>query len=52
MMCMCVSAPMLVITIGVIRTPYELNMFYSICMATVVDIVGRCGLRIEAHCRN
>ena len=29
-----------------------LNKFYNLCMTTVVSIVSRHGLRIEAHHRN
>ena len=55
-LCVCVSMcppPRLVITSGVIWTPYDwLNKYYSFCMAAIVGIVSRCGLRIEARRRN
>ena len=54
--CVCVSVcppPRLLITSGVIWTPYDwLNKYYSFCMAAIVDIVSRCGLRIGARHRN
>ena len=57
--CMCVSVcpPLrLVITSGVMwhdMDPYYwLNKFYSICMAAILSIVTRHGLRIEVHHRN
>ena len=45
--CVCVSTLRLLITSGVIWTPYDwLNKFYSCYMATVVIIVnGHCGIR-------
>ena len=46
----CVSAPRLLITSGVIWTSYDwLNKFYSFYMATAFVIVSRRGLRIEAR---
>ena len=52
----CVSVcppPRLVITSGVIWTPYDwLKKYYSFCMAAIVSIVSRCGLRIEVRHRN
>ena len=51
--CMCVSAPRLLITNGVIWTLYDrLNKFYSFYMAAVVISGSKRDLRIEAHCRN
>ena len=38
---------------GVMCTPSDwLNKFYSFCMAAIVDIVNRCGLRNEVRHRN
>ena len=55
-MCACMRAcmsvcllPRLLITSGVIWTP---NKFCSFCMAAVVVIVGKHGLRIVVHCEN
>ena len=49
-MFVCVSAPRLLITSGVIWTPYDwLNKFYSFYMAAVVVIDDGCGLTVEAH---
>ena len=57
--CVCVSVcppPRLVITSGMMwrdMDPYDwLNKYYSFCMAAIVDIVSRCGLRIEVCRRN
>ena len=57
--CVCVSVcppPRLVITsawCGMIWTPYDwLNKYYSFCMAAIVSIASRHGLRIEMCCRN
>ena len=48
-MCACVSDPRLLITSGVIWTPYDwLYKFYSFYMAAAVVIGSRRGLRIEA----
>ena len=45
----CVSAPRLLITSGVIWTPYDwLNKLYSFCMAPIISIVSRGGLTIKA----
>ena len=50
--CACVH-PRLLITSGVIWTPYDtLNKFYSCYMAAIVIISRKCGLRIEVHHRN
>ena len=47
-MCACVSTPRLLITSGVIWTPYNwLNKLYSFCIAAVVCIIRRHGLSIE-----
>ena len=47
---MCVSTPE---ASGMIWTPYDwLNKIYSFYVAAVVGIVSRCGLIIEAYCRN
>ena len=57
-MCVCVcvsvcSPPRLVITGGMIWTPYDwLKKYYNFCVAAIVGIVSRHGLRIEAHRRN
>ena len=49
----CVSALRLLITSGVIWTPYDwLNKFYSCYMAIVVIIVNRCGHGIDTHHRH
>ena len=52
-MCVCVSvsAPRLLITSGMMWTPYDwVNKFYSFYMATAFVIgCSRHGLRIEAH---
>ena len=54
--CVCMSVcppPRLVITSGVMWTPYDwLNKYHSFCMAAIVNIISRHGLRIEAHRRN
>ena len=55
--CVCVCPPpRLVITSGVMwhdMDPYDwLNKYYSFCMAAIVGIVSRRGLRIEACHRN
>ena len=51
--CACVSALRLLITIGMIWTPYDwLNKFYSFYLVAVVSIISRRGLRIDGHCRN
>ena len=47
-LCVCVSTLRLLITSGVIWTPYDwLNKFYSCYMTIVVIIVNRCGLGID-----
>ena len=58
-MYVCVSVcppPRLVITSGMMwhdMDPYDwLNKYCSFCMAAIVGIVSRCGLRIEARRRN
>ena len=52
-MCMCVSAPRLLITSGVMWTPYDwLKKVYSFYMATAVIIGSRGDLRIKARCGN
>ena len=49
--CMCVSTPRLLITGGMIWTPYDkLNKFYSCYMAIVVIIVDEHGL--DMRCGN
>ena len=49
----CVSTLRLLITSGVIWTPYDwLNKFYSCYMAIVVIIVNGCGLGIDTRRRN
>ena len=49
-LCMCESAPRLLITRGVMWTPYDwLNKFYSFYMAAVIIIGSGRGLRIEAR---
>ena len=51
--CVCVSAPRLLITSGVIWTPYDwLNKFYSCYMATVVIIVNGRGFGIDTRRRH
>ena len=51
--CVCVSAPRLLITSGVIWTPYDwLNNFYSFYMMSVVINHSGHSLRIEALHRN
>ena len=56
--CMCVSVsvcspPRLLITSGIIWTPNDwLNKFYSFCMAAIVGIISRHGLRNESRHRN
>ena len=52
--CVCVcSAPRLVIASSMIWIPYDwLNKFYSFYVGAIVGIVSRCGLTIEACCRN
>ena len=49
--CVCVCQPLrLLITSGVIRTPYDwLNKFYNCYMVTVVVIVNGHGLGIGTH---
>ena len=48
--CVCVSAPRLLITSGVILTLYDwLTKFYSCYVATVVVIVDGHGLGIHTH---
>ena len=56
-MCVCVSAPRLLIISGVIWNDINsiiyydwLSKFYSFYMASLVVIGSRCGLRIEVHC--
>ena len=52
--CLCLPPTLrLVITSGVIWTPYDwLKRFYSFCMAAIISIVSRHGLRNEVLCRN
>ena len=48
--CVCVSALRLLITSGVIWTPYNwLKQVLQLYMATVVVIANRCGLGIGTH---
>ena len=48
--CVHVSIPKLLVSGGMIWTPYDwLNKFYNFCMAAIVGIVSRRGLGIEAH---
>ena len=48
--CLCVSAPRILITSGVILTLYDwLIKFYSCYMATVVNIIDRRGLGIDTR---
>ena len=50
--CMCARPPRLVITNGMIWTPYGwLNKFYSFCMAAIVSIISRHSLTIEVRHR-
>ena len=52
-LCECASTPRLLITTGMIWTLYDwLNKLYSFYVATVVSIISRCGLGIDAHCEN
>ena len=55
-MCVCVSAPRLLITSGIMwrdMDPYDwLNKFYSCYMATVVVIINGRGLGIGTRCRH
>ena len=52
----CMSAPRLLITSGMIEIPYNyciwLNKFHNFYMVAVVGIVSKCDLRIEACCKN
>ena len=55
--CVCVCSPLrLVITSGMmwcnIDAIWLVNKFYNFCMAPIVSIISRHGLRIEAHHRN
>ena len=48
----CVPALRLLITSGMIWTPYDwLNKLYSFNMVAAVGIISRCGLKIDAHHR-
>ena len=50
LVCVCVSTLTLLITSGVIWTPYDwLSKFYSFYMAALVIIGNGRGLRIEAR---
>ena len=50
--CVC-PPPKLLITSGVIWTPYDwLNKFYSCYMTIVVGIINGCGLGIDTCCRD
>ena len=52
-LCVCVSSLRLLITSGVIWSPYDwLNKFYSFYMAAVVVIDDGHGLTVEAHRTN
>ena len=49
----CVPIPRLLITSGMIWTPYYwLNKFYSFYMAAVVAINDGCGLTVKVRCIN
>ena len=51
--CVCVSAPRLLITSGVMWTPYDwLKKVYSFYMAIAVIISSRRGFRIKARSGN
>ena len=54
--CMCVSAPMLLITSGMIWHDMNhirlVNKFYSCYYANVVDIINGHGLNIDMHHRH
>ena len=59
LMCVCVcvcTRPRQLITSGVMWPNMDpdnwLNKFYSFYMVAVVGIISRCGLSIEAHCKN
>ena len=48
--CVCLSAPRLLITSGVIQTPYDwLNKFYGFYMTAVVGIVSGCDVSIHTR---
>ena len=55
-LCLCLcpqSYKSLTVWCGMIWTPCDwLNKIYSFCMAAIVSIVSRCGLRNEVHIRN
>ena len=51
--CVHVSTPRLLLTRGIIWTPYDwLNKFYNFCMAAIVGIDSRYVLRIEVYYGN
>ena len=51
--CMCIPAPRLLITSGVISTLYDwLSKLYSCYMATVVGTIDGCGLGIDTRREN